>query len=237
MAELILKDTKVFVGGHDLTGKLNATALDHGAEVKDITTFGDNSRRKIGGLKSVSARHEGYFDVDTVHEVLFDKIDMPSVPVSVCPVGAANGAIALFFKSVLSEYSPGGSVGEVMAFSVAAEGAGDLIGGKVMANVVAAESSGVAASIELGAVLTGQKVYAAIHVLDGTGTLDVTVESDADGDFDTGETTRITFDSATGIGSQFVELVGPVTDTHWRVAYSISGGTPSFTFIVIIGIQ
>ena len=45
-------------------------------------------------------------------------------------------------------------------------------------------------------------------------------------------------DPATGIGYQSANPVaGPITDQYWRVSWTISGSTPSFTFVVSLGIQ
>ncbi len=70
-----------------------------------------------------------------------------------------------------------------------------------------------------------------------TPTLDVTIESD-DGVGMGSPTTRINFAQATAIGAQWATPVaGAIADDWWRVAYTLGGASPSFTFICIIGIQ
>jgi hypothetical protein len=77
-------------------------------------------------------------------------------------------------------------------------------------------------------------IYASIHVLSGTGTLDAVVESDNNSGFTT-PTTRITFTQATGITGEWKTLEGPVTDDYWRLNYTIGGDGP-FSFVVFFGI-
>ena len=45
-----------------------------------------------------------------------------------------------------------------------------------------------------------------------------------------------TLTAATAAGSELVSLAGPLTDTFYRVDWTISGTTPSFSFAVVVGI-
>jgi hypothetical protein len=102
-------------------------------------------------------------------------------------------------------------------------------------------ASSVGTGRELGAVTATQRAYAALHVLSVSGTsptLDVIVQSDDNGSFTT-PTSRITFSqaNATANRQQFSSVAGAITDTHWRVSYTIGGsGTPTFAFAVTVGI-
>jgi hypothetical protein len=94
--------------------------------------------------------------------------------------------------------------------------------------------------VELGAVAAGQRVYAALHVIDpvsGTSpTLDVTLKSAALVGFGS-PTTRLTFTQATEPTSELLSAAGAITDEFWRVDFSIGGtDTPTFPFIVVVGI-
>jgi hypothetical protein len=44
------------------------------------------------------------------------------------------------------------------------------------------------------------------------------------------------FTAATGLTSQAASVLGAVTDQWWRVIWTITGTTPSFTFAVSAGI-
>ena len=50
-------------------------------------------------------------------------------------------------------------------------------------------------------------------------------------------TTRLTFDAATAAGGQALRTDGTaITDTWWRVAWTITGTTPSFLLAAALGI-
>ena len=242
MGVQILKDCKLWLAGFDLSGDMNALALDFGAELQDNSVFGDDTRSRAGGLKTVTFAHEGFWNggADKVDDVLFGRLGLADEVMSVAPETGADGETAYVLRSVLGEYAPGGSVGEMLAFSVRGEsGQGPLVRGTIMHNAArAASGNGVAR--QLGAVGATQRLYTTLHVVAASGTmptLDVTVESD-DGSGFPSPTTRVTFAQATAIGAEWASAIaGPITDDWWRIVYTIGGTGPSFTFIVIIGIQ
>lgn len=235
MSEVILKDQKLWFGGYDLTGIMNALGLDYGAEMQDNTVFGDDTKSNKGGLKTVAMQCEGLFDTTAYDKVLFDNIGVADVPVSFGSSGD-EGDPAYTFKAIAGEYSPGGTVGELLAFSVGGSSTGSLVRGTLMVNGTKT-TTGNGTARQLGAVLATQKVYAALHVISATAadTLDVIVESDDNADM-TSATTRLTFDQQTVIGSDWQELAGAITDDYWRVSWTITDVDPSFQFVVIVGI-
>ncbi len=235
MAETIYRDQKLWFGGYDLTGTMNALGLDCGAESKDNTVFGDDTKSNIGGLKTVAMQCEGLVDTTTYDKVLFDNIGVADVPVSFGSSGD-EGDPAYTFKASLGEYSPGGAVGELLAFSVGGSSTGKLVQGSLMVNgTKTATADGTAR--QLGAVSATQKVYAALHVISASDadTLDVIVASDDNAGM-TSATTRLTFDQQTAIGSDWQELAGAITDDYWRVSWTITDADPSFQFVVVVAI-
>jgi hypothetical protein len=238
MATQIVQNSKLWVGGYDLTGRMNALAINNAADMLEETTLGDDTHIFTGGLKTVTMAHEGYFsggdgDVD---DVLFDEFTATNLPVSVAPTGGADGELAYSMQSLLAEYSPGAAVGEMFAFSVGIECRGDgLVRSTVMHNATR-DASGNGTARQLGAVADGQSVFAALHVVEASGTLDVIVQSDADSDM-LSTIDQLTFDQVTDVGSQWQSKAGAITDDWWRVNYTIGGGSPSFKFIVTIGIK
>jgi hypothetical protein len=83
-------------------------------------------------------------------------------------------------------------------------------------------------------------MYAALHVLSVAGTtpsITARVESSVDNTF-SAPTTRLTFTAANAVGGQILRTAGTaITDTWWRVAWTISGTSPSFLFSSALGIQ
>ncbi len=80
MAIQLLRDQKLWFAGRDLTGVMNSMALNYGAELLDATVFGNTTRKRVPGLKTVSIQHEGYFDVDMADAELSGKSALPIHP-------------------------------------------------------------------------------------------------------------------------------------------------------------
>jgi len=236
----IFRDAAVWMDGHDVTGRINSVALNTGAELQDATVLGDKARRRRAGLHLVTVNVEGLYDADAAEKALFDNLGIANVPITIGPVDNVEGSLCYSFSAVEGEYQIGGQIGEMHRFSMAAESdQDDLIRGTLMKNGTET-ATGTGTARQLGAVGATQKVYAALHVLAASGTtptLDVTIESDDLVGF-ASSTTRITFAQANAVGSEWgPPKAGALTDDFWRVAWTIGGGTPSFTFVVFLGIQ
>ena len=244
MATQVLKDVKIYTGEFDLSGDHNRVALSYAAELLDDTTFGDDTRSRKGGLKTVGLSGEGFWSggADLVDDALFAKIGIADVPITITPAGEVINTPAYLFRANHGSYEVGAEVGELLLFSVSAEGSGGV--GVVRGSLLhigseTATGDDNAAKEQLGAVSATQSVYAALHVLTESGTnptLDVLVRSDADASAGS-ETTRLTFTQATGITSQWKSAAGAFTDQYWDISRTIGGtDTPTFEFIVSVGI-
>jgi len=243
MAKFVLYDQIVLVDDYDITGDTNAVALDYGCEVKNCTTFGDDTRVNTGGLKAVQCSIAGYYDADTEDAELFTNVGVSDKPISIIDDGDDEGDIAYFFNAVGGEYSIGAAIGEVMPFSLVAGAQGNLIKGVMAHNArtTAETSSSNSTGVQLGAVTASQKLYAVIHVLESSGsgdqTLDIVIESDDNSGF-TSATTRLTATQVTtSTTSENLEVAGAITDDYFRVNFTIAGtGSPSFKFVVLFGV-
>lgn len=237
MAELVLFNVKQYVAGLDFSGSYNMHSLVIDAEAKDKTAFGDNPREYLGGLKLAGSEHDGFWD-SPVDADLFAAIGAAARAVTITPGDGLDGDRAFFFESLATEYSPGGQVGEVYAFSNSNQPTGVVTRGQIMATgTKTTTANGVAR--QLGAVAASQRIRVSLHVLAVAGTaptLDVVVESD-DASGMASPITRLTFPQQTAIGGQILTAAGPITDDWWRARWTIGGtGGPSFTFVVAIGI-
>jgi hypothetical protein len=133
-----------------------------------------------------------------------------------------------------------GDVGEVIPWSAEWEGSWPVARGKcVHPSGVPRTANGSGTGYQVGAPTAVQGMYATLHVLSVTGTatptLTVTIESSVDNTF-AAPTVRGSFAAATGKGGQAIKITGPVTDQWWRAKWTISGTTPSFLFLVALGI-
>lgn len=240
MANQILRDCKLYADKYDFSGKMNALALTLGVDLKDDTAFGDDTKSNVAGLRSVSFQHEGYFEagVGSVDEVFFANLGLANKPMTISPMAAAEGDVAYFFNSLQGKYAPGAKHGELLNFQVSGQASSDLVRGTILNNATRTVSGNTTA-LQLGAVSAVQKLFAALHVLVVSGTtptLVVKVQSASAQGFGT-PNDRITFASQNGANALWAAPVsGAITDTWWRVNYTITGTTPSFQFVVPVGI-
>lgn len=242
MATHVLTDAKLWVHKWDMSADHNAVNLLYAAEPQDVTTFGQSTRKRAGGLKTVNLTGEGLWSggTDLVDEALFGRIGVADTPVSIALEGGDEGEAAYLFRALKAKYTPGAEVGQMLRFSLEAEaerGEG-LARGFVLHNATRT-ATGTGGKVQVGALSATQRLYANLHVLAVSGTnptLDVVVESDADASAGS-ETSRITFTQATGKTSETLNVAGAITDAYWRVSYTIGGtGSPSFQFVVTVGI-
>lgn len=236
MATEVLKDQKIWFGGYDLTGVMNALALDYAADAKENTVFGDDTHSHQGGLKTVAASLQGFFSA-AEDKIIYDAIGAAGKVLSYGAAGT-GGSVAYSFQAMLGSYKPGAAVGEMFSFSLEAAAQGKLVRGTVMENQTALAATANGTARQLSAVGSAQKLYAILHILtaDGTNpTLDIVIQSDNGAGFAT-PATAITFDQVTAIGSQWKELAGPITDDYFRTSLTVGGTNPSFDFILILAI-
>lgn len=237
-----IKNTKVYLDGFDLSGDLNASALDYGAEMLDATTFGNEARINTAGLYTARMNHEGHWRAGGTgpDDSIYARLGTANAVVTLAPETGAVAEIAYTFRAVHSEYSQGGQVGAITPFSVTAEGDDGVppVRGKILKAAGSVTATGTGTAVGVGAATSGQTVYAALHVISASGTsptLDVVVQSDVDNTFTTPATVA-TFAQKTAIGSDWQTAAGPNTDTYFRVSYTVGGTSPSFSFIVVVGI-
>lgn len=245
MAKQILTNVGIFIDEFDLTADMNAIAIDRKAEAHDVTVFGNGvvGRRRLGGLIVLSGQLEGFWEggTDAVDEVLWNRIGLGNTVASFAPAGFAAGDAVYVSQVMKGEYSPQGEVSGVFRFSTSFESnmEGGLAQGNILHNATRT-TSGNGTAYQVGSVATGGSAWAALHVLAASGTsptLAVTVSSDDAVGFPSG-TLRHTFLTATDVSNraQIVQATGPITDDYWRISYTIGGGSPSFTFVVSLGI-
>lgn len=241
MATFVLTDASILLGGVDLTAKSNQIQLTYEVEAQDATVFGNDTRINKGGLWVISGEVGGFTDEDLAGSAIFDAVGAgPSVFQVAAP--GDDGTAGYAFRSMAASHQPlGGSVGEMAADSLSLVGksGAPLVRGTILHPSTARTSTGTGTGRELGAVAADEKVYGALNVVAASGsspTLDVVVESDDNSGF-TSATTRLTFSQQTGVGADWQSAAGAITDTHWRVSYTIGGSSPSFTFQCLVGIR
>lgn len=247
MAKTVLLNTRIFAAGADLTTQSNKVELSCEIEDKDATPFrpvGEGGWKELlGGLASTSISASGQWeagDPGLVDDMAWANLGGRTThPWTVCPLSAAVGELAYSSVGLMTSYKIGEAVGEVAPWEAQAKGTSLATRGQVAHPPgTARTASGSGTGLNLGALAAGQRLFAALHVLSAAGTtpsLTVRVESDAD-DTWASATTRATLAAATTAGGQSAIVIGAVTDAWWRVAWTISGTTPSFLFVASLGI-
>jgi hypothetical protein len=244
VGKLVLTNVRLFTGGADLTGNSNKVEIQAEVEDKDATNYGSGGWKELlGGLAAAQITGEGQWEAGDASKVDDNAFaDLGGIgPWSVGPLGANVGDLAYFTYALRSSYEFLGEVGEIAPWKGMAKSSWPMVRGQIAHPPgTARTATGTGTGINLGAVATGKRLYAAIHVLSisGTGTPTITarVESDDANTF-ASATTQLTFTAATALGGQILRTSGSaITDTWWRFAWTISGSSPSFLFAAAIGI-
>jgi hypothetical protein len=241
----ILTNVRCFAVGVDLTSRSNKIELSAEVEEKPSTNYASNGWGEVlGGLASAELTGEGQWeagDAAKVDDASWSQLGGVG-PWSVSGnSSAAVGDLAYLVNAMRSAYKLGDAVGEVAPWTGTAKSAWPVARGQFAHPPgTARTATGTGTGLQLGAVAAGKRLYATLHVLSVAGTtpsITARVESSVDNTF-AAPTTRLTFDAATAVGGQILRTDGTaITDTWWRMAWTISGTTPSFLFAGALGIQ
>src|ERR1700694_1798970 len=123
MTTQVLSNARLWLGGFDWSGDMNALALKYGAEMKETTTLTALTRTRIPGLQTYGFQHEGYWNggANNVDDAIFNQaFAVKNSVMSIDPQtgGGVEGDLAYFGQVEVATYSPGGKDGDVLAFSV-----------------------------------------------------------------------------------------------------------------------
>ncbi|HHH26950.1 MAG TPA: hypothetical protein ENK57_01185 [Polyangiaceae bacterium] len=237
MGKLVLKNSRVWIDGTDLTGDIHALNLELGKDLPAATTMGSNGVREYeSGLRFASFAHSCYFRDDGAADAALAGLlgSTTSQIVSISPDGAQEGGVIWTAPGWVASHQPfAGQIGELAKVELAGTTTGDLVRATLLNSADTTQTSdGNGSAQQVGAVASDELAVAVFHVLEISGTLTVTVDSD-DASGMASPTTRFTFNAATSPGAQRLVLSGPVTDDWWRASWTLTG---SAKFAVMIGI-
>lgn len=238
MTTTVVRDQKVYFDKYDMTGTVNSLAVSYQVDMNDGTVLGNDTHINKPGLKMVSSSLQGLFDTTAIDAALFSAIAGTAKPMSYSNTGT-GGALAYFYKANASKYTPEGKIGDLLKYSLDTTANGSLIRGTLMENQTAFAATAHGTARQIGAVTSAQSMYAALHVLNVSGTLptmDLVIASNSTNSFAGAETSRITFAQVTDVGSQMLSVTGAITDTWWCPEFTIGGTLPSFDFVLVMGV-
>lgn len=245
MSKTVLTNVRLFAVGVDLTANSNKVELSSEVEAKESTNYASQGYKEVmGGIASAEISGEGQWealDPTKVDDASWSQLGGVG-PWSVSANnGAAVGDLAYFTSALRSDYKLGDAVGEVAPWTSTAKSSWPLVRGQFAHPPgTARTATGTGTGLNVGAVAVNKRMYAALHVLSVAGTtpsITARVESSVDNTFGA-PTTRLTFTAANAVGGQILRTAGTaITDPWWRIAWTISGTTPSFLFAAALGIQ
>jgi hypothetical protein len=251
MPVAVLTDVRGYFGGMDATGQNTSLSLEGSAVDLDATTMGSGGWTVTAlGLKSGKLTYAGYANYGAIpgldqqdDRMWADTVGGLPVPFTLSPSqpnGAGNvGSVAYNGLLMESEYKRLGKVGELDPFELSGVTTGPFTNGFILhPQGTARTATGNGTGVQYPAVTAGKSMYIAFHALSIAGTLPtltLTVQSATANTF-AGPTLRATFTGiTTQTGAQLIVVPGPITDTWWRVVYTI-GGTASYLFAASAGI-
>lgn len=237
MATYALKDCKLYLDGLDISGYTNNININAEKDAVDNSVFGTGTKLSIPGLDTVKIEGKGFnsYSSDNIDAELWTDFAVSDKPVSACVTDGTIGSLAYSINGLSTAFAQGAAVGDAVPYALSSSPSGAKL---IRATVMETGAKTVSASgtvRQLSTASATQKLYALIHCTAFNATsLDVLVKSD-DGAGFASPVTRVTYTQITGVGSQWVEVSGAITDDYYRVDWTLVG--TSATFHVLLAIQ
>lgn len=237
MSAFVLTNCAAYLAGLDVSGYSNELSLKVDVDDQDVTTFGSGGyRSRIGGLRDIDASMKGFWEsaLDSPGVTNLAAVDQVA---TFSPTGVATDP-AWFFQAANFSWERFGKVGEVDPFELslmATNGVGVVAGQLAKAKGNVSATGALGSGLLLGAPLSTQYVYAALHVFSAGTTITVQVQSDDNAGFTT-PVTRGTIGPITATGGTWMARVaGPFAgETYWRM--NVSAITGTFSVAGAVGI-
>lgn len=228
-----LTHCQILAGGVDLTGQANQVAVSPSATMLDATTYDSGGNMEFRpGLRSVQGTVSTFLNEandGTALNVGTQNIVMTTVLTN------DQNAVGWSYSGISMSVGDESQVGTLLRRNYGFQGTGPAFRGELLIPKAARTAGGNGTARQLGGVSATQRVYASLHVLSITGgNLVATVQSDDASGF-ASPTGRVSFATATTVGSQLLSTAGAITDTWWRVNWTQTAS--SVTFAVLVGVQ
>lgn len=242
MAKEVIKNASLLLHSKQLASNTNAVEFSFSAEKVVSTNFAsDGWEESLQGIRTT----------ELSCELMLESAEEPEATLSALVENATDAAFSVtktyppvagdvcWFATVVALYITFKAVlGQLWAGSMKFGNRAAAVRGKVLEMNSARTATGNSASLTMPAVAATERLWIAVHVTAATGTtptLDLVLQSDADSGYGS-PTTRITVPQFTAVGSYVTYVAGAITDVEYRIAATVGGTTPSFTYFVAIGI-
>ena len=260
MGEQIWKDCKLYLNGYDISGDMNRMGLRYNAEILDVTKYGANSRQRRPGLKDVEIDGGGFWNASsgmptnpgTTYQkpdpVIFNEVGTTNGGISILPNGTGLGSLAYLTPGITAEYSPAGTIGDMLEFDFSAFGNEKLGRGQLMIQGLLTTQKAsntpknATTARNLGVATTDKRIVTACHVLASSGAsggvVGIEIAASTAADFSGSPTTLYTISVSTDdIGTALWNSTKMPSTSHAYVrAKTSQGGTSAKKFKVILTI-
>lgn len=238
MAVSIVQALPLWLDHVRLRALARSIELNLSRDAVEQTTFADSARVNIAGLRSVELSATAVADlIQGANPNPPGALETGPNLVTVGRGSEADGSEIYAFVCRTSSTSWGGSPGDPlevqleMSAEVSAGGKGLILAPDATRSV-----SGNGTGRNFGALADGQAMLFGAHVFSAGGTspsLTLDLQSDDSSGF-ASPITWATLGPITAPQGVYAVVLGPLTDTWWRVAWTISGTSPSFQFAAVI---
>lgn len=242
MAKEVIKNASLLLHSKQLASNTNTVAFNFTAEKVTATNFASGGwEESLQGIRSTDLSCELMLDAaadpeETLSDLVDDATDVPFSVTKTYPPAAED--VCWFAKVVGLKLAFKAVLGQLWSGSMTFGNRATAVRGFVCEYNAARTSTGNSSSLTMPAAAATENLWIAVHVTAASGTtptLDLVLESDADDTYGSA-TTRITVPQFTTAGSYITYLAGAITDIEYRIAATVSGTDPSFTYMVAIGI-
>ena len=241
------KETELFLCEFDITCFVNNIDLTQDIDLPEVTTFCDETRRYINGLRNATGSISGFIDdnADTgIDAILQATFNLPGSSIwSDAIDGFEVGNRVYLFRALINSYNTTQPVDGVQAFTADLQLDGDLSSGFSLHANAGETATGSGAGVDLinqpgydGASTSTTGSVAHLHVCAASGTtptLDVEIEDSPD-DMTYSSLSGLTFTQATEPTCERLETSPgfQTVERFVRADWTIAGTSPSFTFVV-----
>lgn len=236
---------KIVIGTYNFTA--NANALDWGVEYEElvISTFESTFGRKVLGVQALGFNTSGFNDYDAgaLNSWLRSNVVRGSEHIAtLLPAGETLGNEAVFSKGQIGGRRTFAlsAPGQVSTFSASMTGRGVPVVGGLVTSVSTSNVTATANStpVQAGASPAGTTVYAAVHAVSVSGTTpSLTAQLQSSSTSGGSYTNRGSAAAAiTAADTRWMESTAVTTDTWWRLSYTVSGTSPVFAVLAVIGV-
>lgn len=232
MAFTSSQSTRILHGAVAIASTVRNATPSFSQQMIDVTTIGDTFKSFVGGISEWSFKVDGVFDNATTAGSAHAAMNSPlsasdTVAVSVAPTGFSAGSAVWVFPAKEVTYEVMSQVDGAVEYSIA-YGAGTAPAiGVSLADLASVTTTSNGTSQDNTAA-TANGFVAQLHITAVSGTtpsLTAVVQQSTN---NSTWTTLGTFTAATAVGSQTITGTGTV-NRYLRIAWTVSGTTPSFT--------